>query len=103
MRVVTTAMTREGQHTSPLPSAVVAESLRPLPVCVTAVHLPPVCNLVTGVDEEATRAKIDAYKRENALKIKQQLTKKVGVRSVTHKLPPRLVLCRQCCDGNGQE
>ncbi len=36
-----------------------------------------VYNLVTGTDEEATKAKIAAYERANAQKIRQQLTKKV--------------------------
>ncbi len=38
-----------------------------------------VYNLVTGVDVETTREKISAYQRENAHKIRQQLTTKVRV------------------------
>jgi hypothetical protein len=41
-----------------------------------------VWNLVTKTDEEATLAKVEAHRRENAAKIKQRLAQKVspGVR-----------------------
>jgi hypothetical protein len=41
---------------------------------------PPVWNLVTGNDEAATLAKVEAHKRENAAKNKQRLAQKVPAR-----------------------